>query len=956
MFSRFFSSKPKWQHAKAAIRLSAIESFDGADPAQQEILETLATQDPDATVRRCAVTTLHNTRTLDLIANNDSDERVREAARHQLARLLTGEAEGGPSAAQRLAEIEAQQNPTVLEHLLTHGDEQIKLAALDQIDDEQQLEKIALHHELAKVRALAAERIEQPERLKNIARHSKGRDKKVYRISHEKLSRMREQLRQEEQLQQQALEICAAMETLARTEFSALFPPKLRGLVLQWEKLPHQPRQTERFETALKRCEAILGQHDSTMAELEAQSLAQRQLDSCCHTLESQIERLCQQEELCGKTVEAVTALLEQQQHLWEQLAKDTNISTTDQQRFEHARQLLQRYNQSATLILAQASRLTQSERQAQKIVIPQDIDALLELRKTVPPLLKKIDWPPIFTPPEHLNTAQRAMAIVAVKERELSQWQAQQLPTLTSTLEQLDTAIDGGQLQQAETLFRQLQQLFHQLPDHDTRPHHSRFNQLRARIQELRDWRGFAGVQHKEALCQRMEALIHQEIAAEEKAILIKQLQDEWKQLGPTGPDHAKALWQRFREAGKRAYEPCRDFNHQQSEIRKKNLAVRQTTCDQLEDFIAQTNWETVDWPAVEKIIAAAKEEWRRHSPVDRKAGKVLQTHFDALITQLRAQLKTEYQRNIEHKQQLLKQAEALAEHNDLGEAINQIKQLQQQWKAIGVTPRAANQKIWQSFRQASDAVFARRDEVRQAQQAAREQQKSRAQMLCEEVEALARQADPDLSQSKGQLKQITQAFQALGKVPDPIRKRFDQACENYRHHLAEATHQHQVKQLAEALRKAGLCDEVERCVLAGEALSESLLEQWPATMDLPATWERALTERLTLAQQDAAAKDPSRLSNQQEASLKARQHLCIEAEILAELESPAEAKEARIKYQLECFNKGIKSPAQSQRQQALELTERWCSLSATTSDEQRTLVQRFQRAISHCLNAPAS
>ena len=958
MFSTFFKSKPKWQHTKATVRLTTIESFSATNPDQQAILENIAVDDPDNTVRCCAITKLLNPAKIGQIAEQDNDADVRTTAQHHLARLLTGEITGGPSAEQRLTEVTKQTNITVLRYLLSHGDNSIKLAALNQLNDGHHLEEVALHHPQARVRALAAERITQAESLQRITRHSKGKDKTVFQISQTKLTRIREQTRRREQRTQRAQELCEAIESLARTEFSPLYPAKLRGITRQWETLSnHLDNDTiVRFDSALKYCKETLTQHQEAIASLEAQAQLRQQLDSCCQTLSQQIDHLTQQSEVDSQHIEILTDLLAQQQQRWDQLTEKSDINASDQRRFEQAKQQLLHYVDATRSLLAHNSLLSQCERQAAQITLPDDAKAMVALQKALNKCIRKTAWPAGLPQPKPLLCAHRALATLTEKERLLRQWQAEQQPKIETALNALSEVIDAGKLQAAEQQLKTLQQLFQNLPEHDLRPYQRQFSQLHANIQELRDWRGFAGVQHKEDLCQRMEALSTQKIAPEEKAILIKQLQDEWKQLGPTGPNRAKALWQRFSEASDRAYEPCREFNRQQSEIRKQNLAIRQATCDQLQHFLTQVDWACIEWSVVEQIIKTAKEEWRRASPVDRKAGKALKNHFDELISQLQIHLQAEYDRNIENKQQLVAQAQALIKHGDLSEAINQAKKLQQQWADIGPTPRTTNQKIWRSFRAACDAIFARRDELRLRQKNQREEQAQQAEQLCNEVVTLSQLDDAALATSGSQLQQLIKQFNALERVPHPLKKRFTQACNEHRDNLTKLAQRRQCTQLTEALRRARICDEVELQLLKGEALDEGQLAQWPSTTELPPALAQRLNTRLTQVQHEAAKGESSRLSAHQEEALKCRQLLCIQAEILAEWESPVEAKEMRIKYQLSHFNQGLPSTqGSSTLQQAWVLTEQWCGSNAVNDETSTRLTQRFSDAINHCISRTA-
>ncbi|HAJ44000.1 MAG TPA: DUF349 domain-containing protein, partial [Alcanivorax sp.] len=99
----------------------------------------------------------------------------------------------------------------------------------------------------------------------------------------------------------------------------------------------------------------------------------------------------------------------------------------------------------------------------------------------------------------------------------------------------------------------------------------------LTPRREELRDWHAFAAQPKKEQLCERMEALAETDMDAEERASAVQALHEEWRALMSSDQDQDQALWDRFKAASDRAYEPCRAHFAELDAQREENLRRRE-------------------------------------------------------------------------------------------------------------------------------------------------------------------------------------------------------------------------------------------------------------------------------------------------------------------------------------------------------------------------------------------
>ena len=91
LLDRFRRQAPRWEHPDPAVRAEGVRAEIHAD--EQELLGRIASEDPDARVRKAAVRKLSGSSALAAAAR-DGDEGVRETATELLLSLALGASEG----------------------------------------------------------------------------------------------------------------------------------------------------------------------------------------------------------------------------------------------------------------------------------------------------------------------------------------------------------------------------------------------------------------------------------------------------------------------------------------------------------------------------------------------------------------------------------------------------------------------------------------------------------------------------------------------------------------------------------------------------------------------------------------------------------------------------------------------------------------------------------------------
>jgi DNA repair protein SbcC/Rad50 len=493
----------------------------------------------------------------------------------------------------------------------------------------------------------------------------------------------------------------------------------------------------------------------------------------------------------------------------------------------------------------------------------------------------------------------------------------------------------------------------------------------------------------YREYLCEQIEALLEGEHDPEESAKTIRKAQATWKNLGSQG--HSQPLWDRFNKACQKAYEPCRTHFHIKSRERERNYSEKQALCDRLEQFAQETNWEHTNWKEVYHFVREMDKTWRNIGTTDRKLKKGVQRRFQSAMQVLEIHLNEERQRNCRSRVKLLGEVDELAQRMKVfmekhqenlkegdtqtrervekktTEAINEVKKLQEQWVVTIPGNRRIEREFWQTFRSACDEVFNYR---KQQQEAIKKEIQSYLESkidLCKQVEALASLEGQAIKTAPAQVKKLKKAWKLIqldgnktqagslrkkAKATEAVEDRFEKACQQ-----VDRAYQFQLlaerrEQLDQLKHKSAFCVELEQAdTLAQEEAQadpewlNTVKTAWAALPELNDTKiETAITQRFEQAHLALSLGKP--IVNDE--ALNKKETLCIRLEILLGIESPPDAAQARLAYQVSRLSAAMSGAEikQMDKESEIEEIEREWYLIAAPSDQTARLEQRFHNA----------
>ncbi|MDR0713052.1 MAG: DUF349 domain-containing protein [Bacteroidales bacterium] len=230
----------------------------------------------------------------------------------------------------------------------------------------------------------------------------------------------------------------------------------------------------------------------------------------------------------------------------------------------------------------------------------------------------------------------------------------------------------------------------------------------------ELRDLDFKRNLDAKTILCEKTEALISEESSVVKAFHTLQEYHDQWHEIGPVPKEYRVSIWERFKAASVQVNKKHHDYFEKLKETRKARLVAKEALCAQVEEITLRPTESLVQWEKNAKEIITIQKQWNAIGAAakkdDNKVNRLFQAVCDRFFEQKRefvSQVKAGQEQNLQLKQELCEQAEALKENSDWKAATKEIIQLQKKWKSIGNIPLKYRESLWKRFRTACDYFF---------------------------------------------------------------------------------------------------------------------------------------------------------------------------------------------------------------------------------------------------------
>jgi hypothetical protein len=755
--------------------------------------------------------------------------------------------------------------------ILRCRDRELALAWSDALAGDRWLADLAVRGRFAEVRLAAIRRVADPAVLAEVAEASRNKDKGVYR-------HCQDQLRQRQSADVTAREAAGIADEL-RVLIAATPLPLSRLLDLE-HALQALPGGAD--DPAVVACQPLLAE---AHARLQQEGLLRRDLTQC----ESQAAELQAAVFGAGSSWPDAETLA-----AWQTTHAALTAACADAPDWLAA--LPSTHKLAETLAVLQAALGKLAEDQRRLTAANGFLDALPA--DAVPDAGQREAWLALPKPGHAqalANLEQRWQALqpkrqaVAPAPAEKAQRKAAapDQAKQRELVEAFEQALAQGHLAEADTLDKTLG---------ETAPGGAlgeRFQRARSQLVQLHGWARWGTDQARDHLVTAAEQLQAAGLSVEELTKQVPALREAWKQTSGQGHPR-KGQWERFDAALTAAFAPVLAQRAAEAEAHKLVKAAKQAICAEAVAFVGGPAWAETGFDQRLQWRRELIERWRAAGHASFRDERALRKRLDTLLAGVDAQAEAARNTERERRAAIVAAAEAQIEAPDLTRAINEIKGLQRRWNAPEAAARLERkdeQKLWKAFRTACDKVFARRDDERSAQAAAREAQasalRSEREAFAATLEAAAGNSDPRA------LTEALQAFRRSDAAGDGAGRALEQRAQALIERQTLARHRAQFELMAQ---KAAIAEALEAAAQgdgADEAARAAAKAGWEALPRLPAKLEAPLAQRLEAAATISAA----RLA----AGTTARAERLLDLEIMLDLPCPPALVEARRLRQLE-------------------------------------------------------
>lgn len=287
----------------------------------------------------------------------------------------------------------------------------------------------------------------------------------------------------------------------------------------------------------------------------------------------------------------------------------------------------------------------------------------------------------------------------------------------------------------------------------------------------EIKDYDFKKNYDTKKDLINRLKELTNLQDIKEMEAS-IKQLQNEWDDIGPTKQEFWEAIKKEYWEAVNIIYDKIRAYYDNRRKEMQENIELKNKIIEKVKDILAEERDSIKKWNSHTKDVLNLQEEWKAIGFGPRKENekvwKIFRGYCDSFFKQKNEFFKdaqAEFDEIAEVKKQLIEKVEAIKESTDWGETTKEIIGLQRKWKEVGNAGQKYEQILWKQFRTACDYFFNAKDLHFKEKDKEFEDNLKKKESLIEEIKNF--QLPTDNKEAIEKLKGFSEQFSAIGFVP---------------------------------------------------------------------------------------------------------------------------------------------------------------------------------------------
>ncbi len=369
-----------------------------------------------------------------------------------------------------------------------------------------------------------------------------------------------------------------------------------------------------------------------------------------------------------------------------------------------------------------------------------------------------------------------------------------------------------------------------------------------------------------KEALLEELINIVKKEQV--KRLSDIKRIAREWKKIGPVHPQKHKdleATYKTYMEQFRRMHKQYMDTLIEQD--RMYNLQKKKELFQRAKEIYEQVkdSDRIVEWHKAKDLIQTIAEDWDKIGPVGKENEQIeldyrsLMKEFFATMEKTIREVRETWERNIQKREALLKELEAIAQHDESDTAFwknvpKRLRTLQKEWSDAFPIPKEQRQRLKERYREVLKQIYEKLDKLFESFRKRREALLAKKREILEEATKLMEQESNPLKRYRAflRLQRLWNRVKggrspAMLELEEQFQKVAEQIINEYQKAKPEqeAALQKAIQEKDAILQQLHL---LQRSTLPKDTLLEQLkqlIERWRSLPELPRKLKAKYQER---------------------------------------------------------------------------------------------------------------
>ena len=315
-------------------------------------------------------------------------------------------------------------------------------------------------------------------------------------------------------------------------------------------------------------------------------------------------------------------------------------------------------------------------------------------------------------------------------------------------------------------------------------------YKKERAEYNKEQDARREENLANKKAIIEELKAMVEGDGDASNSFPAFRDIQNRWREAGPVPANAFRDINDSYQYYVEKFYDKVKISRDLRDLDFQKNLEAKEKFCEAAEKLAENEN-VVAAFHELQKL----HEQWKEFGPVAKEKRDDIWNRFKAATAVINKRYQAHFEgqkeeqvANLTAKQALCEEVEAIAakEVTSSGEwnaLSSQIEEIQARWRKIGFATRKENQKVYDRFRAACDAFYARKREYYSDFKDTMNENLSKKMEIIQKAEEL--KSSTEWKKATDQFIELQKQWKEIGAVPrkksEQIWKRFRAACDEF-------------------------------------------------------------------------------------------------------------------------------------------------------------------------------